>query len=303
MTVSPIDSPITGTPVAYPGATGMIADRLFVGDRDGVLWRVDLSSADPDDWSMQMFFDAYSGQAFDAGQPIMTPPILSVDDRGQVTVDFSTGDQDVFSVPPELKNYVISLTEAPDEQSGVLESRANWTYEFVGGERVAGPMTLFNTSLFFSTFIPEPNSSASVCATGDSRVWGMHYIEPESNQVPPDLTLGGKAALPENADPLANLVQYLDNTSAFIDDNATIFGIGVTQVPTCAEETRVADDWVGGGAMVTQFSGVSPGKFQLVFQTGGEGATAAGGQARVQTIDLKTPYAPARIESWAAILE
>ena len=41
--VAPLDSPITGQPTAYPGQLGAVADRLFVGDADGALWRVDVS--------------------------------------------------------------------------------------------------------------------------------------------------------------------------------------------------------------------------------------------------------------------
>jgi len=34
------------------------------------LWRVDLHSQTPADWKMELFFDAYTGQAANAGQPI-----------------------------------------------------------------------------------------------------------------------------------------------------------------------------------------------------------------------------------------
>ena len=55
-----IDSPITGTPVPFPGTTGAIADRIFVGDRDGTMWRVDVSATNPSNWTMKLFFDAYA---------------------------------------------------------------------------------------------------------------------------------------------------------------------------------------------------------------------------------------------------
>jgi type IV pilus assembly protein PilY1 len=297
--ISPIDSPITGTPAAFPASLGAIADRVYVGDSDGVLWRADLSSTNPDDWEMRMFLDSYRNQAPDAGQPIMTQPVVSVDDQGEVVVVFSTGDQEVFSAPAEMKNYIWSLTETVDPNDGSVQSKVNWYSELVGGERVAGPINLFMGSLFFSTFQPEPDTSSSVCATGNSRIWGMHYAEPA---VAEDLSQGGQHRLP-NPDQQGDFIQVLDNTHALLDDNATIFGVGVTQVPTCSNESEVADDFIGAGAMHTTATSVTPGAFQLVMHTGSAGTATAGGQARVQTIDLPTPHAYPRIDSWAAIVE
>ena len=39
--------------------------RAPFGDRDGMLWRLDFSNPDPLNWTMRLFFDAYSKQAFD----------------------------------------------------------------------------------------------------------------------------------------------------------------------------------------------------------------------------------------------
>jgi hypothetical protein len=128
----------------------------------------------------------------------------------------------------------------------------------------------------------------------------MHYTKPESDT---DKSLGGWAQLPESEDPGADLVQFLDNTAALVEEDATIFGIAVQQVPTCVVEVEVADDYIGGGAVHTQASSMTPGKFQLVMHTGGSGEAAIGGQARVQTIDLPTPVAPPTINTWAAIIE
>jgi type IV pilus assembly protein PilY1 len=297
---APIDSPITGTAAVYPAGIGAISDRAYVGDADGVLWRVDLSSPDPSDWTMRMFFDAYSGGDFNDGQPIMTEPVLSVDVDGNLTVAFSTGDQEVFTAPADMKNYVFSLSEKYNADAERTESNANWYVEFEGGERVAGPMSLFVGSLFFSSFQPD-SGGGSVCATGESRIWGMDYVIPENEN---DLSAGGKWALPSSDDPAdVDLVQFIDNTDALVGENATIFGVGVAQVPTCAEETQVLDEFFGGYAYHTTATSVTPGKFQLVIQLGG--GTDAEGNTRptYRTRDLPTPYAPARIDGWATIIE
>src|SRR5262249_43394673 len=115
-----IPAPIVGQPVAYPAQTGQIADRIFVGDAEGRVWRVDVSDPDPSNWTMNVFYDA-SGDAAGKPEPVQLPPVLSVDDKGQITLAVATGDQDnlVADVPPSptplgyvpTKNYISSLTE------------------------------------------------------------------------------------------------------------------------------------------------------------------------------------------------
>jgi type IV pilus assembly protein PilY1 len=249
---------------------------------------------------MSLFFDAYSGQACDAGQPIAAAPILSLDPHGQVTLALATGDQEVFTSPEDMKNYLWSLTETISDDGTQKNADANWYYEFMGGERVAGPISLFNGALYFSSFQPAEGSSGGACTTGTSRVGGMDYIVPEDEN---DLSLGGKARLPESEASNPTLVQFLDTTSDLLADDASIFGVGITQVPTCANETEIGDEFFGGTATHTTLGSITPSKFQLVMHTGSESDLIPGGSARVKTIDLPTPFSPPRIESWAATVE
>ncbi len=305
-TVAGLLSPVTGQPVAFPADTGSIADRIFVGDLDGNLWRVDLSSTEPANWTMSLFFDGFPtilGNAFGSGQPVQTPPILSVDLKGQITVAFSTGDQDVITATPNMKNYVWSLTETVDTSGATARfiSKANWFSAMTDGERVAGAMSLFNGSLFFSSFKPEAAGSTNVCRAGSSRVWGVHYLLPK---VAADLSQGGAARLPENpsATPVT-LVQFIDASSPLLPDDAVIFGVGVAQTPSCNDSTSVSGDPYLGGGSHTALTSVNPGKFQLVMHTGSGGSTQLGGAAKTLEIDLPAPQNTATIDSWAAIVE
>jgi type IV pilus assembly protein PilY1 len=296
VTDADIDSPITGVPVAFPGSTGAIADRIFVGDRDGTLWRVDVASTNPAQWDMRLFFDAYSGKAADAGQPIETPPVMSVDNFGNVTLAFSTGDQDVLTAPQGMQNFAFSLTEKLNASGSDFMSKVNWYKVFANGERVAGPMTLFNGALFFSTFTPEPAGSANVCAAGSSKVWGMDYVLPKTANALDD---GGVERLPDGNNAF---VQFIDSTSTLFQDGAIIFGVGVAQLPSCTDEVNVTDPYFGTGQH-TSITNVKPGTFELVMHTGNVGQTAPGGKSNVLTIALPAPPSTARIDSWAAIVE
>jgi type IV pilus assembly protein PilY1 len=295
---APIDSPITGQPAAFPGDTGAIADRLYIGDRDGTMWRVDLSATNPANWTMRLFFDAFWDKTASDGQPIPAEPILSVDAIGSITIAFATGDQEVLTAPAGMTNRVVSLTEKLNTGGTAYGPKLNWHQTFSNGERVAGPMSLFTGSLFFSTFKPEPETSTNVCLPGVSRVWGMHYVSPNSAA----LNDGGKARLPRDASANPALVQMIDTSSALFNEGAVIFGVGVAQLPTCLEEGASTSDPYFGGSY-SNISSVQPGKFQLVMHTGNTGSAVPGGRTNVLTLPLTSPSMTPRIDSWAALTE
>jgi type IV pilus assembly protein PilY1 len=296
-----ISAPIVGQPVAYPAGTGLPADRIFVGDAEGRVWRVDVSNADTAKWSMNLFFDPYDATK-PLGQPVQTPPVLSVDSKGQITVAFSTGDQDNLTPDPNPNspvtyNYVTSLTEvANTDNSGVthFQARLNWKQEFAGGKRVLGPMTLFNRTLYFSTFMQTISPTCN--DIGTSSVWGLDYI----------LSVPGTPPQPQQ------------NRATIDYANVVVSGVGLRQRPSCsttgsAVAATTTDAILGYGA-ITSVSATKAGAFELVIQKGGgraagtsgsgSGSTSSSSNTIAQdTIAIDAPRAAARLDSWAPIIE
>lgn len=295
-----IDSPITGQPVAFPSEVGAVADRLFVGDQNGGLWTVDVSSEDPEDWSMRLFFDAYpfNGGTFSYdetdGQPVATRPIVSVDGENNLVVLFSTGDQESLS-SSDAVNQVFSLTET--RVDGEFVSAVNWYKTFTAGERVTGNMVLFSSQLFFSTYKP-PGENEPVCSNGTSLVYAMDFVE---RQTPADPSAGGYGRWDPPGTQSFNPGEEdnVDDT-----DEATVFGVTLVQQPSCSVElVESADPYLGYGShtSVTQFN---PGKFQLIMHTGSRSPGASNDAASdVFEKDLETPSSIATFDSWAAIVE
>jgi type IV pilus assembly protein PilY1 len=311
--VSKIDSPITGQPVAFPADAGAVADRLFVGDQDGTLWKVDLSSSTPSDWKMTLFFDAYakaSSPAYNVGQPIATPPILSVNDRNQITVNLSTGDQDALGAAPSMLNYVWSLTERPvaslNGDTGSFKTTVNWYKVLEAGERVTGPMVLFNSMLFFSTFRP----TSGTCSVGESVIWSMDYLRPASSVDSGGAPTGAFAGIDPSAVSLSVDDQLLGLQAGDPSQRAAVFGVSLVQKPTCRVNDATAINQYLGYGSHTALTDVTPGGFQLMFHIGS--ATASGsvpgvsqssGNANALALDLPAPQSFSRVDSWAAIVE
>jgi type IV pilus assembly protein PilY1 len=286
VTETNIPAPITGQPRAFPELAGAVADRIFVGDRDGRMWRVDVSSQDPDQWTMEVFFDAFYDGAFDSGQPVYQAPVLSVNDDGRVTVAYATGDQ----YGTGLVNKVISLIE--DIQDDEFVTKVNWLQTFNDGERVTGPLVLFNRGLYYAAS-RMPDTSSSACDVGRSAVYGSHFelsVDDLNGAAVPSPT-SGPAPAPGASTPL--IASRTDGM---------IFGVSLEAEPTCASQEEVIDGNTSFGyGSVTMSRRVNPGRFFLTFEVSGSNADARGVlEVRQQ---LTTPRIPVSFESWALVYE
>jgi type IV pilus assembly protein PilY1 len=313
VTESPLDSPLTGQPVAFPADAGAVADRVFIGDQDGTLWRLNFASdsGSPADWKMDLFFDAFPGDGtfthtYQDGQPIETPPIISVNELGNLTVALSTGLQDVVGGAPKLVNYVWSLTEKPTADRQKLLPAVNWYKGYTDaakGERVVGAMALFNRYLYFSTMgVP----AASSCDTGEGKLWAMHYIQPNTDGP-------GTGGVVETK--IMKALTGLDNQdyaelTAFTDGNSALSGVTVAQEPTCANPGSPGDDQYFQYGTHNALGNVTGGGFQLLIPigAGSKGADVDAeivtlGEAKALAVGIETPEVLTRVDSWAAIVE
>lgn len=277
-TIVNFDSPLTGVPVAYPSQPGEIADRIYVGDADGTLWRVDVSKINPSEWTAELAWDAYSGGTATGGQPIATPPIVSLDPLGNKVILLSTGDQEIFDASPDVNTSVWSITEKLVNSN--VEITEKWVRQFTNGKRVTGAISLFNEVAYFSTYEPVP-ANANSCVSGRGAIWGIHYVD-------------GVGKLPSTNSP-GTFVESEDQPA-----NTIVFGVAVTQTPTCVESTSI-DTYFGAGRRIDQISEAS---FQLVYHTGNPNeGTSKGASVNTGRIELPAPDGGVRIDSWASVVE
>jgi type IV pilus assembly protein PilY1 len=279
-----IEAPIVGQPKAFPETTGAVADRIFVGDRDGRLWRVDVSATDPTQWTMSIFFDAFYDQSDPTQrQPVVLPPVVSVNTQGQTTVAFATGDQQATSASATMVNRVVSLTEELDATNG-FEAKPNWVHTLTTGERVTGPMVLFNEGLYYAASRP-PSSSSAACDVGSSKVYGTNYIN--------SLTLGNPSTGPGYAPNQTSLV--LSSRS----DGLT-FGLSLQAEPTCTNDaTTISGNDSFGYGTVSMSTIAKPGRYLLTFEVTGSNS-GSDGVLEVQQ-ELTRPSVPVTFQSWAPI--
>lgn len=195
-----------------------VANRVYAGDLQGNLWRIDLSSSDPSQWTATVLFKAQSGST---DQPITTQPVASLAPPaagGGIMVYFGTGEylgipdisntdtQSVYGVLDRnstsslpvttselaqmvLNQQTISTSSGSVNVRTVSGSSVNWTSQRgwyinlpLAGERVITNPRLVNGRLIFTTFTPN---TATCGAGGTSWLMVLNYAN------------GGELAQPE----------------------------------------------------------------------------------------------------------
>ncbi|WP_170229466.1 PilC/PilY family type IV pilus protein [Polyangium fumosum] len=291
------DAPVTGIPTPFPAQPGQVADRVYVGDADGNLYRIDLTSPEPSKWSARLAWDAYSlpGDTASARQPVETPPIVSVDPLGRPVILFSTGDQETFTKSAGVRARITSILE--DASKDGLVTRHNWTIPFENGVRVTGPISLFDGAAYFATFTPEGNPGAA-CSDGHGSVWGVDYLRttacsPNGPAPPPGWPCPRYVKDPALAP---------GQTSYFEDQppGTVVFGVAALQTPSCYAPVTFPDPWLGS---VTAMGPSTGGDFQLVFQTGRGGQASEGSKTRTFTKPLPRLRGTVTVDSWGVVLD
>ncbi|MGK3965337.1 hypothetical protein WMF38_14305 [Sorangium sp. So ce118] len=283
------DSPITGIPVPFPSGVGEVAERIYIGDADGTLWHVRLASTNPASWTVNLAWDAYSFENDTAAssQPIETTPVVSTDPLGNTVVLFSTGDQEAFTAGGTIETRAWSITEKAVNNG--LRFTENWVVPFTDGKRVTGPISLFNGCAYFATFTPAAPGTYA-CADGFGSIWGVDYLRGAA---------ANPAAYPNAClviDPLSPPQHFEDQTPGTV-----VFGVTVTQKPTCIETETFSDPYFGAQTIVRQST---PPEYQLVFHTGAAGQEdAQGAETRTSTRSLQAPRRIVKVDSWATLVE
>jgi len=329
--VIPIPHPVTGAVAAFDTFAGSLVTRAFVGDSQGNLLRVDLTSSDPDDWRVDMFIRPLESIA-PPTSPTAPPqrfgevrfrPTISVDAEYRAVVVYGMGNVDELDdVQPDVQHYVISATETPRfDDDGNLErvdGEINWALELEPFEKMTSRPTVFNRRAFFATFTP---TAENLCDIGGARLYAFDYIGPN-----PGGGYVGTAAcsdstfqcyLTENAgdlepSPSNPLVPFWDSDTegTGILPKSIIYSLEVVQRATCFVEEDVDDGTRGEFGGTTRLSEMSGGEYELQFASSSyvappEGSVDASPEAVSQVNSVALPVGqPMSIPtSWTVIFE
>lgn len=190
-----------GGPLAADTDADQVADRVYVADTLGNLWRLDLAGSDEDDWGAPSSLNSnplfIAKNDSNTRQAITAPLASAFNEKGQHMVFFGTGsfyrtgDNEVPTNPPvdtfygiidgglmidgrrDLREQEIlreTTTARAITQNAMQSADKGWYLDLTGrGERVVAKATLRSDRVIFTTMIP----SADPCDPGGGTSWVM----------------------------------------------------------------------------------------------------------------------------------
>ncbi len=292
-------APLNGAVSVFRGDTGTVGSAAYTVDADGVLWRVDMSSSDPEDWEAEALHDLYYDEAFDSAEPTYYPPALTINRDGEIVILVGTGNIDVLDDATAV-NRVVSITEKltfdGDGFVDTLEGRLNWEIELDLGEQMTGPIELFGGQVFFGSFKAGGGTAINACPFGGSRVFGLKFLDdPASPGTPVPLLVDG----------LGNPTIVVDSTDIPALENALLVGLQVTQLPVCTttQSIAVTDPFSGNSSTLAMPYATSGREFRLMGHLSGSLATSGGLSINILEETITAPEGFTVISGMADTLE
>lgn len=195
----PFEVEMVGTPATYSSRPGTVSTRAFVGDAAGRLFRLDLTSTEPEDWKVDLFFDPCTESTLtnQAGScdllegnsladrprpfgPASFRPGVALDSKRNLMVVYGLGERSDTSVNGQTQ-AMIALREKADPADA---PDVAWATTFPEDpmssplrEKLTGAPYIFNYGVYFTTFTEQKDD---VCAPGLSRIWGLR-LEPDAS--------------------------------------------------------------------------------------------------------------------------
>ena len=263
-------APLNGAVSVFRGDTGTVGSAAYTVDADGVLWRIDMSSLDPEDWEAEALHDLYYGAAADEAEPTYYPPALTINRAGEVVILVGTGNIDVLDDASAV-NRVVSITEKLTFDSNGfvsdLAGRLNWEERLQAGEQMTGPIELFGGQVYFGSFLAGGGTALDACPLGGSRIFGLGYLD---NPLSP----GEKVPLLEDT---SGATHVLDSSTIPELANTLLVGLQVTQVQVCTSTQNIGvTDPFGPGGTIAMPTATSGREFRLMGHLSGSAATSGG---------------------------
>jgi type IV pilus assembly protein PilY1 len=312
-------SPLTGA-VAVDGSGLDVSKAAYFTDQDGVLWRLSMVDPDPSHWKVAPLFDLFhsdkSPNAYKNGRPSSYPPLLSRDPQGNNVIIVGTGDID--NLVDTTAHRVVSLRERRALEETPLGLNfggdtdaldINWEQQLEPGESVTGPLSLFDSVVYFGTFVSP--QGASVCDLGQSRLWGLHYLEAdkpqsegdEEGETPPAVA-GTPAPRPMLVkDPSADEPEYVRYIETDDLRNSLLLGVNIAPEPLCVPGGLEVDPFAPNISRFQPTGQMTGGNYQLRAMVGGHGGSKVENSQLSQfqrTLPVRTE---SRMVGWGGLIE
>lgn len=211
------DSTKTDMTYSIPSSVSVIdsngnsyADRLYVGDTGGQMWRFDIGNNSTSNWTGKIIFKSNPGGDSSTGRKIFYPPDY-VQEIGYDVLYFGTGDREhprntdfvdrLYAIKDNnnitsalTESSLVDVTEDRLQESAVtseistvlnsLSTNSGWYIKLNqnSGEKVLSPASVFAKVAYYTTFSPNTEVVLDPCLPnrGTARVYAVDYLTGEA---------------------------------------------------------------------------------------------------------------------------
>jgi type IV pilus assembly protein PilY1 len=199
---------VAASPAAVDADGDGYVERVYVGDVGGQLWKFDVSAGDIRAWKGKRLF---APAAPNVGLAISAAPALAFDHLHRLWLFFGTGGDDPNATSggrfyglkddTDMANGAAvqdSDARFKDVTAANVAAAQGWYVILRGrGEIPVGAATVFNGTVLFSTFTPDP---AGVCGPGGGTT-KLYALDPSSGSAKIDFAAGTTLTRPTPASP------------------------------------------------------------------------------------------------------
>lgn len=195
-------------------------DRVYATDLGGKVWRFDMRSTSPSQWTGNRIFSANPTTGSDTGRKLFFKPAVTLESRStnaafglDATIFIGSGDREhpnntavvdrLYAIRDKGQGTAVAIGEGNlvdltlDQLQGADGSQVNATLALLqnpakygwyiklnqrAGEKAVSSPTVFNRVAYFSTYSPNLNPAADPCApsVGTGRIYAVNYATGEA---------------------------------------------------------------------------------------------------------------------------
>ena len=158
---SPTNKIPSGATTFDPLNNGYI-QYVYFGDTDGMLWKVDLSDPDTNNWTCNVLYQPPAVQR----KPIFYPPAVAKNDQGKILVYFGSGDE--VNLTTVDTSYFWEVWD--NGGTGTIISGSSWPIT-LSNEKVLASPVVANNVVYFTSWLNSVGGLA--CTTGSGKLYGL----------------------------------------------------------------------------------------------------------------------------------
>lgn len=171
-----MDAPMVGSPAVYPGVGVTPAERAYIGDAQGRIWRLDMRDPSPEQWTVAIAWPPVGMVDPPLGHPSLDRPALVTREDGGLVVLYGQGRGGADANPRNVVSFTDRLVPAAQaNQPPVFQASLNWTMPLRSSEVVTGAPVVYDRTAFFTT-VSRP-TAVGACTPVLSRLYGVHYYD------------------------------------------------------------------------------------------------------------------------------